>query len=91
MSGVGDCAQRAQVVDPVQLGLAVGGVEAAEEEVDGIGLAGAEGVGELETGPGGSGGGTEGKVVAVWARWGARQRSGKTAAGDSESATNRIW
>lgn len=62
--GVGDGAEGAQVVDPEELRLAVGWVEAAEKEVDRVRLSRTERVGELETRPRSGRGGAEGKVVA---------------------------
>lgn len=65
MRRVGDRSERAEVVDPVQGGNGCGRVVAAEEEVDGIGLAGAEGSGELVPDPRGGRGRSERDVVAA--------------------------
>lgn len=47
MCSVGDLRAGGEVVDPVELGFVGPGVVAAEEEVDGVGVSGAEGFGEF--------------------------------------------
>lgn len=64
MGGIRDDSQCSKVVDPVQFWFRRRRVEAAEEEVDGIGFTGTERIGKLETSPRGGGRRAEREVVA---------------------------
>ena len=62
--GVGHLGAGGEVVDPVEGGGVGGGVEAAQEQVDGVGAAGAQGFGQFAADEGGCFVGWEGGAVA---------------------------